>query len=38
MNLWGVTVLDLDSHPDHNKGPDHSPRAGPKTHQIDHRS
>ena len=22
MNLWGVAVLGLDSHPDHNKGPD----------------
>ncbi len=20
--LWGVMVLELDSHPDHNKGPD----------------
>ncbi len=22
MNLWGVAVLELDSRPDHNKGPD----------------
>ncbi len=25
MNLWGVAVHELDSHPDHNKGPDHAP-------------
>ena len=25
MNLWGVAVHDLDSHPDHKKWPDHSP-------------
>ena len=36
MNLWGVAVLELNSHPDHNKGPDHAPCAGPKTHLIDH--
>ena len=24
MNLWGVAVLELDSHPDYNKGPDHA--------------
>ena len=24
MNLWGVAVLELDSHPDNNKGPDHA--------------
>ncbi len=36
MNLWGVTVLELDSHPDHNKGPDHKHCACPKTHPIDH--
>ncbi len=29
MNLWGVAVLELDSHPDHNKGPDHAPYACP---------
>ena len=31
MNLWGVVVLELDCHPDHNKGTDHAPcAAGPK--------
>ncbi len=25
MNLWGVAELELDSHPEHNKGTDHSP-------------
>ncbi len=29
MNLWGIAVLELDSHPDHNKGPDHAPCACP---------
>ena len=29
MNLWGVAVLVLDSNPDHNKGPDDAPCAGP---------
>ena len=29
MNLLGVAVPELDSHPDHNKGPDHAPCAGP---------
>ncbi len=29
MNLWGVVVLELNKHPDHNKGPDHAPCAGP---------
>ncbi len=38
MNLWGVAVLELDSHPDHNKGPDHAPCACPMIHPIDHRS
>ncbi len=33
----GVAVLELDSHPDHNKGPDHKPNACPKNHPIDHR-
>ncbi len=28
MNLWGVAVLELDSHPDHNKVPDQAPCAG----------
>ncbi len=27
MNLWGVAVLELDSHPGHNKGPDNAPCA-----------
>ncbi len=31
MNLWGVAVLNLDSHPDHNKEPYHAPYASPKT-------
>ncbi len=35
MNLWGVAVLELDSHPDHNKGPDHAPCDCPKTHPKD---
>ena len=26
MNVWGVAILKLDSHPDHNKGPDHRPQ------------
>ncbi len=38
MYLWGVAVLKLDSHRDHNKGPHHAPCAGPKTHLIDDRS
>ena len=33
MILRGVAVLELDSHPDRNKGPDH---AGPYTNPIDH--
>ncbi len=32
MNLWGVAVLKVDSHPDHNKGPDHAPCVCPKIH------
>ena len=36
MNLWGFAVLELDSHPDHNKGPDQAPSAGLWTHPIDH--
>ena len=33
MNLWGgFAVLELDSHPDHNKGLDNAPCAG----HIDH--
>ena len=38
MNLWGFAVLELDSYPDHNKGPDHAPCACPETHPIDSRS
>ena len=34
MNLWGVAVLELDSYPDHNKGPDYAPCPCPKTHPI----
>ena len=26
MNLWGVAVLEIDSHPDHNKGADQDQR------------
>ncbi len=29
MKLLVVAVLELDSHPDHKKGPDHAPCAGP---------
>ncbi len=36
MNIWGVAVLELDSHPGNNKGPDHAPCAGPYTHPLDH--
>ena len=36
MNLWGVAVLELDCHPDLNKGPDYAPCACPYTHPIDH--
>ncbi len=32
----GVVVLELESHPDHNKGLDHAPCAWSKTHPIDH--
>ncbi len=35
MNLWGIAVFELDSHPEHCKGPDHAPCACPKTHPID---
>ena len=28
INLWGVVVLELDSHPDYNKGPDQALYAG----------
>ncbi len=38
-SMWGVVVLELDdSHPDHNKGPDHVLFACPKTHPINPRS
>ncbi len=36
MHLWGVAVLELDSHPDHNRRPDNVPCAFQKTHPIDH--
>ncbi len=29
INLWGVAVPELDSHPDRNKGPDNAPCASP---------
>ena len=29
MNLWDVAVLKLNCYPNHNKGPDHAPGAGP---------
>ncbi len=31
MYLLGVVVLELDSHSDHNKGPDLAPCADPKS-------
>ncbi len=36
MNLWGVAVPELDSHPDRNKGPYHAPCTCPQTNPIDH--
>ncbi len=36
MNILGVVVLELDSHPDHDKGPDRAPSVCPKTHPIIH--
>ncbi len=36
MNLWGVAVIELKSHPDHNKVPDHAPCACPNTQPTDH--
>ncbi len=36
MNLWGVAVLELDSHLDHNKGLDHAHCACPKTNDSSH--
>ncbi len=38
MNLRGVAVLELDSHPDQDKRPEHAPCACPMTQPIDHRS
>ncbi len=38
MNLLSVAVLELDSYPDNNKGPDHALCGSPKTHPIDQRS
>ena len=35
MYLWGVVVLELDSHPDHKKGQDRAHCACPKTNPID---
>ena len=29
LNLWGVAVLEHDSHPNHNKRPDHAPCTCP---------
>ena len=34
MNLWGVAVLELDSHPDHNKGTDSRTLLSPKAHIL----
>ncbi len=28
MNQWGVAVLELDNHPNHNKGSNYAPCAG----------
>ena len=36
IKLWGVAVLELASHPDHGKGPDHAPRAGPQIIELSH--
>ena len=36
FNLWEIAVLEVDSHPDHNKKrPDHAPCACPKIYLID---
>ena len=35
MYLWGVAILELDSHPDHNKGPDQRTMRSSKEHPID---
>ncbi len=36
MKLCSVAVLGPDSHPDHNKEPDYTPRTCPKPNPIDH--
>ncbi len=36
MNLLGVTVLELHSHPNHNKEPDQAPCPCSNTHAIDY--
>ena len=36
MNLWGVAILELDSHPDHNKEEDYVPCACPKVIDPSH--
>ncbi len=36
MNLLGVAVLGLDSHPYYNTGPDQAPCTCPKTYPIDY--
>ncbi len=33
-DLWSVEVLELDCHPDHNKGPDHAPCACPSHRSL----
>ncbi len=38
MNLWGVAVLELDSHPDRNKRADHTHCACSKTNPLDNRA
>ncbi len=37
-SMRDVAVIELDSHPDHKKGPDQAPCACLKTHPLDHRS
>ncbi len=32
MNLWGVAIPELDSHPDCNEGPDHAPEVIDPSH------
>ncbi len=38
MSCCHVVVLEFDSHPEHNKGPDHATCAGLQTHLIYHSS